>query len=385
MNVLMVVAWDNLGGVSSVVNNAAVHLQKNGHTVHYLFPEIKGPDSPDRTRIGFPAHYMYLRPTWTKGDETRSRLAFIRGFPATILALRRLLRELRIDVVNVHFPGSWSVHFAVLRRMGIAKLVTSIHGADVLSNGARDHVPHGAINQLFAASDLVIVPSKGFQVAVRNVWPKAHDATMETIPNGIDPAELGYDERAGETAVDPPYVMSIMQLMPHKGPDVLIRAFSESAAQIPSLGLRIIGDGAKRQEYEALVASLGLTDRVQFLGYQDRESVARNLRGCSLFVLPSRTNSESFGIAIAEAMALNRAVIGSNIGGLPELIEHNVTGLLVPPGDVTALSAAMQRLLQNADERKRLGQAGGNYIRRERLWRNTGERYVDVIQGVYKN
>jgi|GEM_PF-3484077 len=384
VNVLMVVAWDNLGGVSAVVNNAALYLQEYGHTVHFLFPEHRTANSPGKTRLGFPAHYLYLRPTSIAGHQMRSRLSFTVGFPSTVVALRRLVRELRIDLVNVHFPGTWSIHFVALRKLGLAKLVTSIHGADVLLNGARDHVPHAAINMLFAGSDVVVTPSDGFQVAVRDVWPEAKFATMATIPNGIDPAELGCDVSAGETAVEPPYVMSILAMVPYKGPDILIRAFGEIAAQHPTLMLRLIGDGPNRAEYEALTASLGLSHCVEFLGQRDRQTVAQYLRGCTVFVLPSRSNSESFGIAVAEAMALNRAVIGSNVGGLPELIEHNVTGLLVPPGDVQQLGAAILQLLNRPDERTRLGNAAGVRIRQSRLWRNTGAMYLELFRRIVR-
>lgn len=380
MNVLMVVAWDNLGGVSAVVNNAALHLQENGHNVQFLFPEAPAADAPRRTRLGFPAHYLYLRPTSSSENAVRTRVAFLLGFPSTIRALQKLVRELHIDVVNVHFPGTWSVHLAALRKLGSAKLVTSIHGADVLLNGTRDHVPHAGLNMLLGASDMVVVPSKGFQNAVAAAWPKLAHASVEVIPNGIDPAELGYDPETSETASVPPYVMSILAMVPYKGADILIRAFADVALSHPDYRLKLIGDGPHRAEYEALAKTLGIGSRVEFLGLQDRKSVAKHLRGSSLFVLPSRTNSESFGIAVAEAMALNRAVIGSNIGGLPELIEHGVTGLLVPQGDVTALAGAMRDLIGDAAMRTQLGNAAGARVRSERLWRNTGARYLQLMK-----
>ncbi|MGV3711039.1 MAG: glycosyltransferase family 4 protein [Gemmatimonas sp.] len=382
MNVLMVVSWDNLGGVSAVVNNAAVSLKEQGHTVHFLFPGGKGPNDPDRTRLGFPAHYLYLRPVATEANPLRSRIAFALTFPSSIMALRSLIRKLDIDVVNVHFPGSWGVQLAAVRRLGIGKLVTSIHGADVLLNGSRDDIPHAGVDALFAASDAVVTPSKGFQNAVREVWPSARDARMITIPNGIDPAELGYNPSAGETALEPPYVQSILQLVPYKGPDILLRAFAEVCESHDAVRLRLIGDGPNRQEYESLAEALGIAHRVDFLGLRDRKYVGEALRGCALFVLPSRSNSESFGIAVAEAMALDRPVIGSNVGGLPELIEDGVTGLLVPQGDVRALAAAITRLLDDPEERQRMGKAAGQRVRESRLWKHTGARYCQLMQDV---
>ena len=379
MNVLMVVSWDNIGGVSSVVNNVATSLKAEGHGVHFLFPNERSAGDSDKTRLGFPAHYLNLRPTTIEGRQLRSFTAFALTFPSTVLALQKLIRELKIDVVNVHCPGDWGLHFLALRKLGACKLVTSIHGSDVLLNGTREGIPSTGVNAMFTASDMVVAPSNGFQSAVRAVWPKARDCQMVTIPNGIDPAELGYDASAGETALEPPYIQSILQLISYKGPDVLLRAFAEMYAAYPGLRLRLIGDGPMRAECETLAQSLGIASHVDFLGFRDRKFVGEALRGCSVFVLPSLTNSESFGIVVAEAMALDRAVIGSNIGGLPELIDHERTGLLVPPGDVKALAAALTRLMSDYTLRTRLGQTAGQQVRQNRLWKNAGQQYVKLL------
>lgn len=385
MNVLMVVSWDNLGGVSGVVNNAATSLRADGHNVHFLFPTARTASDPDTTRLGFPAHYLNLRPVTIRGRKLRSLAAFALNFPGTVNALKALIHDLKIDVVNVHCPGDWGMHFAALRKSGVCKLVTSIHGSDVLLNGSRDNIPHAGVNAMFTSSDVVVAPSLGFQSAVRAVWPKARDVRMVTIPNGIDPAELGYDEAAGETALEPPYIQSILQLIPYKGPDILLRAFAEMRGSHPDVRLRLIGDGPMRAECEALAKQLGISDYVDFLGFRDRKYVGEALRGCSVFVLPSLTNSESFGIVVAEAMALDRAVIGSRIGGLPELIDDERTGLLVPPGDVTALAAAMARLISDPALRARLGRTAGQHVRQHRLWANAGAQYVELLESVVRS
>jgi glycosyltransferase involved in cell wall biosynthesis len=377
MNVLFVVPWDNIGGVSHVVNRVAQHMRDRGDGVYFLLPG--SPAHPERTvsLAGFPAFRMYTRPTRIPTYSLRSRIAFALTLPLTLVRLARLLRQLRIDVVNVHFPGSPNVYFALLRRMGLVRLVTSIHGADMLPNGSRELSQHGPVLSLLAASDTVVAPSESYHRAVQAAWPEL-DAPTCAIPNGIDPDELGYRPGVDETE-EPPFVLSIAHLVHYKGVDVLIRAFAALAEDYPRLVLRLASDGPQRAEFEALAASLGVSHRVQFLGVLQRDAVGAMLRRCTFFVLPSRTNSESFGIAAAEAMAVDRPVIASRIGGLPELIEDGMSGLLVPPGDVAALERAMRTLLDDAELRRGLARAGGERVRRHFLWDRTCTLYEQLF------
>src|SRR5258708_34755612 len=137
MNVLMVVSWDNLGGVCGVVNHVATRLRDDGHGVFYLWPGSYARPRAETSREGFPAFRLNWRPTSVRGAELKSRVAFILWLPFTLVTLALLIRRLRVDLVNVHFPGSSDIHFAILRRLGVVKLITSIHGSDLLPNGTR--------------------------------------------------------------------------------------------------------------------------------------------------------------------------------------------------------------------------------------------------------
>ena len=384
MNVLFVVPWDNIGGVSHVVNRVAEHLRAQGHGVYFLLPGNQETPTEDVSLAGFPAFRLNLRVPVIPGRQTRSRTAFTLMFPLTLMRLSGLLRRLRIDVVNVHFPGGSGVYFAALRRLGLVRLVTSIHGADLLPNGARPSTMLPGISALLEASDALVSPSDSYRNAVREAWPEL-TRPMRTIPNGIDPDELGYVAGTPDTTEEPPFVFSILQMVHYKGVDILIRAFAALCADYPSLTLQLASDGPQREDYERLAASLGVADRIRFLGFLQRPAVSAKLRACTLFVLPSRTNSESFGIAAAEAMAVDRATIASRIGGLPELIEDGVSGLLVPPGDVEALSAAMRRVLDDPTVRERFGRAGGERIRRQFLWARTGALYEQLFTDLASN
>lgn len=375
MNVLLVVPWDNIGGVCSVVNHVAKHMRAQGHGVFLLLPGSSARPVAETSREGLPAFRLNIRPTSPGRGKLRGRIAFVVTLPYTIFVLASLLRRLKIDVVNVHFPDNSAIAFAFIRTLRMAKLASSLHGADLLPNGMRVPSPQVAIRALLATSDLIITPSDAYRDALRKAWPEIAGRPTETIPNGVDPVELGYDPGAGDTAVEPPYILSIVHLVHYKGVDVLIRAFSLLSADFPALRLKLVSGGPSQREFQALAASLGIADRVDFLGFLEREETTMQLRGATVFVLPSRSNSESFGIAAAEAMAVDRPVIVSRVGGLPSLVEHEVTGLIVPPGDAAALSTAMRRLLRDEELRKRLGRAAGRRVRRDFLWSRTGDLY----------
>jgi N-acetyl-alpha-D-glucosaminyl L-malate synthase BshA len=124
----------------------------------------------------------------------------------------------------------------------------------------------------------------------------------------------------------------------------VVGVFARVAKRVPSV-LVMVGDGPERQQAEAEAQQLGVADRVFFLG--QIESVAPLLAGADVFLLPS--TNESFGLSALEALASGVPVIGTDAGGLPEVVRHGETGFLCPVGDVEAMSEAAVRLLEDRD------------------------------------
>lgn len=178
-----------------------------------------------------------------------------------------------------------------------------------------------------------------------------------TIYNGVDvrrfhPPDTGRREGKEFT------VLSAAHLIPEKGTEVLLRAISACSERVR---LMVAGDGPERQRLERLAVSLGLEDRVEFLGL--RNDVDRLLREVDTFAHPALWQ-EAFGLTVAEAMASGLPVIASDVGGIPELIEDGRTGLLVAPGDVAALTAALGRLMERPQLGAELGRAARQRVER---------------------
>lgn len=179
------------------------------------------------------------------------------------------------------------------------------------------------------------------------------------IPFGVDTARL---ERTGridaevrtiEQQYPGPRVLFVGRLVPYKGVGVLLRAMKTVDATA-----LIVGDGPLRASLEAQAVEDGVATRVRFLGHLTDEQVVAHFHACDLFVLPSVTRAETFGVVQLEAMACGKPVVSTNLPtGVPWVNRHDDTGLIVEPGDADGLAAAMNALITDPARRERLGAA----------------------------
>ena len=143
-----------------------------------------------------------------------------------------------------------------------------------------------------------------------------------------------------------------------KGHEHLIEAIALLKQDVPSLHLVIVGSGDRQDALLQQAESLGLRDAVHLLGHRDDVDIC--LAGMDLFVLPSL--NEGMGRALIEAMAAGLPVIASRVGGIPAVVDHERTGLLVSPGDAGALAGALRRLLDRPDWARQLGVAASRSV-----------------------
>lgn len=187
------------------------------------------------------------------------------------------------------------------------------------------------------------------------------------VPNFVDLALY-----AGRPERD--YFCYLGRLSPEKGLDILIRA----VAKLETGRLLIVGDGPEADDLKALALELG-TSRVEFAGYRSGEDLKRILAESQFLVLPSRWY-ENLPFAVMEAFASSRAVVASRIGGVPEMVDDGVNGLLFPVGDVEALAACLRRMLGDRGAREEMGRRGRE--KAERLYGR--ETHYARIEGIYR-
>ena len=192
-------------------------------------------------------------------------------------------------------------------------------------------------------------------------------ARIECVPNFADLAGF-----AGLPEKD--YFCYVGRLSHEKGIDVLVRA----AASLDTGRLLVVGDGPEGDRLKALARELG-TDRVEFAGYRSGEELKRILAESQFVVLPSRWY-ENLPYAVMEAFASSKAVVASRIGGIPEMVDDGVNGLLFPAGDVGALAGSLRRMLGDRGVREEMGRRG-----REKAERRYGrEKHYEEIERIYR-
>ena len=177
---------------------------------------------------------------------------------------------------------------------------------------------------------------------------------VAVIPNGIDLEARPIAGRRRPLRT----ITTVANLRRGKGHDVLLHAASALLHRHPDLVFQFVGDGPLRPSLEALAATLGISDRVRFLGHRD--DVAAILQTSDLFAFPSLM--EAFPNGVMEAMAAGLPVVATRAGGIPELIADGHTGLLVPPGDAQAMCGAIGRLLDSPADADALAAAARRHI-----------------------
>ena len=144
----------------------------------------------------------------------------------------------------------------------------------------------------------------------------------------------------------------------------LIEAFSKLKAKFDSISLKllIVGGGSELQELKLLAESLGIGNDCKFTGRVDFDRIPDYHNMMDVEVFPSIFESESFGVSVLEASACEKPVVVSNIGGLPEVVENGITGIIIPPKDPDSIREATEKLLLNRELRLRMGRAGRAHV-----------------------
>jgi len=302
----------------------------------------------------------------------------------------------RADIVHLHYPFIFGDVLTVLRAHALRiPLVLTYHN-DLYGKGVR-RVAFWLYNRTIApyilrqAHKIAIVSRD--HAASSFFGPTIfarRQADLVEVGNGVD-VETFNPNLAVEN-IRPRYglneddflllfVSSLDASHSRKGLPLLL----EVLATMPDPGLKllIVGDGDRRREYEAQVSALGLAERVFFAGRVSHVGgvMTAHYAAADVVAIPSLT-PESFGLGLAQGMAMGKVVIGSDIPGVRTLLENGECGLLIPPGDRQALVEAIRRLRADPALRQQLGEKGRARILANYTWRHVGERLLTMYHQV---
>ena len=312
-----------------------------------------------------------LRGTWGSANFFLGAVGIL---PKCVWMAREMEQD-GISHVHAHFANHPAVAaYAVHRLTGIPFSFTA-HGSDL-------HVDRRMLpEKVDAASFVVAISHYNKSMIVEECLGKNADK-VHVVHCGVDPEWFG--QRRPSAGRSPFEIVCIASFEPVKGHRYLIRACQQLLLRGIDFTCHLVGDGPQKNEIERQISLAGLSEVVVLHGAKTRLEVARIVARSDAAVLASaptrRGKREGIPVALMEAMSAGLPVVASSTGGIPELVNHDHNGFLVPPGDPQALADALERLAVDAALRDRLGRAGRETIVREYNQQQCAADLIGLIQ-----
>lgn len=323
-----------------------------------------------------PRRYESLAYTGTMAEQVQAswsaRLSLVGFLGSEFTSAVRARRRFEPQLVHAHwwFPnglaGTW------VARLGHIPLVTTFHGTDIrLARGVPAARP--LLRHVVRHSARITAVSHWLAREAAALLPGGAMPTVAPMPASTDLFHPDGGPRGDR-------LLFVGRLKKQKGVAHLLRALSLMRAAV---ALDIAGTGEEEASLRQLAASLGLSDRVRWLGQQSQEGLAELYRRAAAVVVPSI--DEGLGLVAVEAQLSGVPVIGADSGGLPDVIHHERTGLLVAPGDPAALAAAVDGLFAREDRGLAFGEAGRMYALATFAPESAARRYAEVYRSAAGN
>jgi len=368
---LGITCYPTYGGSGAVATELGLALARRGHEVHFITY-----DAPFRLR-GY-AERVYFHQV-----ETRmGRYPLFDHYPYTLaLASKQhevALRE-ELDILHVHYaiPHATTAYLAreMLRGTRTLRVITTLHGTDITLVGQESSF-YGITRFSIEQSDAVTAVSAFLRDETYRAFGCV-SCDVRVIPNFVNLEE--YRPASGPRSealapVDHKVITHVSNFREVKRVKDVVRVFARVRRAMPAT-LLMVGDGPDRPDAEKEAEELGVTRDVRFLGRLD--SIETLLQASDLFVLPSQT--ESFGLAALEAMACGAPVVASRAGGLPEVVDDELNGILEPVGSVEAMGRRAVELLRDPKRYRAMREAA---IAKAREF--SAERIVPAYEALYQ-
>lgn len=362
-----ITCYPTYGGSGAIATELGIELARRGHEVHFISyaHPFRLPHYVERVffhEVEMGRYPLFEHPHYSL---------------ALAVAMHEVTLRERLDLLHVHYAIPHATSAWIAREMlgpeHDLRITTTLHGTDITLVGQEKSFWEITRFSIAKSDGITAVSDYLKQQTVERFGIEAD--TIEVIPNFVDPDLYDRDRlpcrrkallRPGEKMI-----IHVSNFRPVKRVRDVVRVFAGICKEVPSR-LVLVGDGPDRPEAISEAEALGVADQIILLGKQ--EAVAELLACADLFLLPSQ--SESFGLSALEAMAAGVPVVASAVGGLPEVVEHGVTGHLAPVGETGEMAAAGIELLRDFERWSAASGAARSLAR---------ERYgVDAIVSRYE-
>ena len=314
---------------------------------------------------------VYLLPT----AFTWSNTPFNPSWPRQI---KRIIAAERPDVVCAHTPVPGIAECAAYAARDLPFVLTYHMGTLAKGSFPADQLAYGyehlVLRWLARRADHIISSSD----YVHSFHRTRFGAKGTAIAPGVDTTTF-----CGPPGGRPARILFVAALGPgtaHKGLPDLLMAMVTVARQHRDAELVIVGDGDTRPELEETAAALGLYGRVRFAGHLEGEALAEMYRSARVLAMPSR--NDNIPMVVLEAMASRAAVVATRVGLVPELLDDGNRGILVEPGDIAGLAAALSRLLADEPLARRFGVSGREFVEASYNWSVQADKTEEVLRAV---
>ncbi len=348
-----------VGGIQYYVDQLCRGLVDAGDDVTVYGSTHEGADDWDRT-----APYRVVR------DDTRTLLPT----PTVLRRTRRLIEHTRAEVVVFGATFPLGLLGPRLKARTGVPYVGFTHGLEV----STARLPGGArlLRSIGADAAAVTYVSHWCRDILEPAFGSGPAHAM--LPPAVDPAVFhpavdGEPVRTRLGIGDEPVVVCVSRVVERKGQDQLIRALPELRRRVEGARLLVVGGGPHEPELRLLAASLGVSEWVTFVGEVSDAELPAHFAAGDVFAMPCRERRngrevEAFGIVFIQAQAIGRPVVAGDIGGVPDALAANRTGVLVDGEDLTAVTDAVASLLGDPDRATVMGAAGSRFVRDGFTW-----------------
>jgi glycosyltransferase involved in cell wall biosynthesis len=377
--------YEHIFGAGNHLRNLSETLRDLGCEIHILIP---GSKTNTQTKNGLYLHTV-------KTNLLRSQGNGIVFSATSYRSVNRICNDYKIDIIHSQSPSGFG--YSIFRNKKRPFVVT-LHGTSFGELSAYSNVPFSnfstalmrdaiLVQPLFALftsieykrANKIIAVSKYLTQEAKNFY---HLPKEKIVPiyNGVNLPELKSSSSETEEGQN---VLFVGRLIWRKGAQYLIDAFPQVLSAYPDAKITIVGSGEQKKFLQEKVKQLKIDDSVQFLSNVPSDRLWELYSQADVFIQPSLY--EPLGITVLEAMSFSKPVIASRVGGIPELVQNGVNGLLVEPGNTNQLVEATKRLFSDPSLGRKYGQNAREKVEAQYTWKKIGQKTLQLYEELLVN
>jgi len=319
-------------------------------------------------------------PNFKKYFSAKMALPFMILFE--LINIKKIVKRGKINLIHAHWILPQGFLAAIIKKFYKTPYIVTVHGGDIFPL-RRNKILRRLIKFVLKNCDYCTVNSSATKKAVLEI---CNIKNIELIPMGVDLETFSKGKDDNELkkrlGIEDKFLLTVGRLTEQKGIKYLLFSMKDVLRYFPKTKLVIIGDGIERENLERLTKKLNLENNIIFTGKIPNEKLPDYYASADIFVSPSIIDSigwgEGMGIVFLESIAAGTPVIGSNVGGIPDIIKNNKTGLLIEQKNIPQIANAIKKILKDKNLGNKLVKQGKEHIKEKYSWENITKKFENI-------